>query len=158
MAAGGGRHARFFLARGNRVVAVDRRVDALRTWTAEPRARVVQADLEASGWPFKPGVFGGVIVVHYLWRPLFPALSAALAPGGALIYETFAVGNERYGRPSNPDYLLREGELLEGFADLKTVEYEHRTVREPNPAVVQRLCAIRPAGPGPRSPRRESLR
>jgi hypothetical protein len=84
-------------------------------------------------------------VTHYLHRPLFPALGAALAQGGMLIYETFAVGNERFGRPSNPDFLLRPGELLDAFAGLTVIAFEQGEVNRPRPAVIQRIAAI--AGP-----------
>jgi hypothetical protein len=83
-----------------------------------------------------------VVVTNYLYRPLFPALMAALAPGGVLIYETFARGNEACGHPANPDYLLRRGELLEIAGDARIVAYEDLSVDEPRPAVVQRICAV----------------
>jgi len=86
-----------------------------------------------------------VVVTNYLHRPLFPHLLAALAPGGILIYETFAAGNERYGRPSNPDFLLAPGELLEvARGRLQIVAYEALDVSVPAPASVQRLCALAP--------------
>jgi len=101
------------------------------------------ADLEKGPWPFEGQRFAGVVVVHYLWRPLFSRLLAAVAPGGALIYETFAAGNERYGRPSNPDFLLRPGELLEvARGRLRVLAYEDLFVSDPKPAMVQRICAV----------------
>ena len=105
-----------------------------------------QADLESGPWPYADGMFGGVIVVNYLHRPLFPRLSASLAPGGVLIYETFARGNESYGRPSNPHFLLEPGELLAvaGAAGLRVVAFEDGYTPIPRPAVVQRLAAVRP--------------
>ena len=96
-----------------------------------------------SPWPYAGKRFSGIVVVNYLHRPLFPLLLAALAEGGVLIYETFAVGNERYGRPSNPAFLLRPGELLEAVRDqLEVIAYEALDVPDPKPAVLQRICAV----------------
>ncbi|HZR81542.1 MAG TPA: class I SAM-dependent methyltransferase [Candidatus Binatia bacterium] len=155
VAAGGGRHARLFLERGHRVVAVDRDVSALRALEAGSRAEahasgrleIVEADLEGGApWPLAGRTFAGVVVANYLHRPLLPTLVAGVAPGGALLYETFAAGNERYGRPSNPDFLLRRGELLEAVRGaLEIVAYENVTIESPRPAVVQRIAACRPA-------------
>lgn len=135
VASGAGRHARLFAQRGLEVVAVDREPQQI------PGVRFVQADLEdASPWPFPGERFGAIVVTNYLHRPLLPVLAAALADGGFLIYETFMAGNERFGRPSNPDYLLRPGELLEAFARLTVVAFEQGTTGK---AVLQRLCAVR---------------
>jgi SAM-dependent methyltransferase len=142
IAAGGGRHSRFFAARGHRVVAVDRDVSALGDIAGvEP----VQADLEdGSPWPLGGRRFAGIVVTNYLYRPLFPALIAALEEGGALIYETFAAGNGKYGKPDNPDFLLRDNELIERLAGpLVVVAYEHRYTDAPKPAIVQRAAARR---------------
>jgi SAM-dependent methyltransferase len=109
-----------------------------------PGARFVQADLEdGSPWPFPGERFQGIVVTNYLHRPLFPVLRDALAEGGVLIYETFMLGNERYGKPSNPRFLLRPGELLEAFKDLMLKGYEEGEVARPKPAMIQRLCAVR---------------
>ena len=145
VAAGGGRHARWLADRGHAVTAVDRDTDALRE-LAHPRITVVTADLENGAWPFAGRAFDTVVVVDYLWRPLLPSLFDALAPGGMLCYETFATGNERFGRPRNPDFLLRSGELLE-FARgrLEVLEYAHGEHGEPPNAVRQRLLARRPS-------------
>ena len=144
VAAGHGRHARFFGERGHPVVAVDRNVSRLADLAELPEAQIIQADLEAHAWPFTAERFDGIIVTNYLHRPLLPLLADALSAGGVLIYETFAEGNERYGRPSNPDFLLREGELEEVFAPLlKVLEYEHGYIEKPKPAVRQGICAIR---------------
>jgi SAM-dependent methyltransferase len=106
--------------------------------------RFVQADLEGGNpWPFGAERFEGVVVANYLHRPLFEHLAAALAPGGVLVYETFMAGNERYGKPSNPEFLLRPGELLEAFRDLTVVAFEQGSVARPKQAVIQRLCALR---------------
>ena len=141
LACGTGRHARWLAARGLEVVAVDR----------EPRsiagARFVRAELEGGRpWPFPGQRFAGIVIANYLHRPLYETLLTALAPHGVLIYETFMGGNERFGRPSNPAYLLRPGELLEAFASLQVLAFEQGCVLEPRPARVQRLCARRQSG------------
>jgi hypothetical protein len=89
-----------------------------------------------------------VLVTHYLWRPILPAVVGAVASGGVLIYETFAVGNQRFGKPSNPDFLLRHGELLAACADLRIVAYEDGFA-EPPPRQVQRIVAVRETGSDP---------
>ena len=137
VACGSGRHARWFAERGIGVVAVDRVPRSI------PGVRFVQADLEAgAAWPFASARFAGIVVTNYLHRPLFADLRASLAPDGVLIYETFMLGNERYGRPSNPSFLLRPGELLSAFAGLRILAFEQGRVRAPKPALIQRLCAI----------------
>lgn len=101
------------------------------------------ADLENGPWPYAGWHFDAVIVTNYLHRPLFSPLLAALADGGVLIYETFAAGNERYGRPGNPDFLLKPGELLElARGRLRVAAYEDLYVETPKPAMIQRLCAV----------------
>jgi SAM-dependent methyltransferase len=138
VACGSGRHARLFAGRGLEVVAVDREEQAL------PGIRFVKADLEdGSPWPFAGQRFAAVVVTNYLHRPLFPHLAAALDEGGVLIYETFMAGNERFGRPSNPQFLLRPGELLEAFAGLHLAAFEPGRVETPKTAMIQRLCALR---------------
>jgi SAM-dependent methyltransferase len=153
LAAGRGRHARFFAARGARVTAVDRAADALAEVAALPNVTTVTADLEAGAWPFGDTRFDAIVVVHYLHRPLMPRLRAALAPHGTLLYETFAQGNELHGRPSNPDFLLAPGELLRWAGEappLTVVAFEQGTVRLPDrSAVVQRLAAVGGARPWP---------
>ena len=139
VAAGGGRHARCLAQRGHPVTAVDRDTAAL---AQTPGLRVVEADLEdGSAWPLAGQQFAGVIVANYLHRPLFPLLIDSLLPGGVLIYETFALGNEAFGRPRNPDFLLKPGELLQAFAGLTVIAYEHGRIDSPHPKVVQRICA-----------------
>ncbi|HUI34725.1 MAG TPA: class I SAM-dependent methyltransferase [Stellaceae bacterium] len=141
IAAGSGRHTKLFLDRGFRVRAVDRDVTALST-LAGPRCTVEQVDLETGGpWPLEGG-YDGIVVTNYLHRPLFPEIAGALAPGGGVIYETFALGNERFGRPSNPEFLLRPGELLDAFASLTVVAFEQGEIASPRPAVVQRIAAV----------------
>lgn len=138
VACGSGRHATFFLARKLKVTAVDRERRDI------PGARFVQADLEdGSPWPLAGERFEGIVVTNYLHRPLFPALEEALAEGGVLIYETFMAGNERFGKPSNPAFLLRPGELLDAFPNLAVRGFEEGLVADPKPAMIQRLCAVR---------------
>jgi SAM-dependent methyltransferase len=146
VAAGSGRHARLFAQRGHRVLALDRDVAALRELAASvPGIDVLQADLEGAPWPLVGRTFGAVVVVDYLWRPLLPALVASVAPGGVLLYETFMVGHERLGRPRNPDFLLRPGELPDAVRGaLEVLEHEEGPEGEPRVAVRQRLCARRP--------------
>jgi SAM-dependent methyltransferase len=142
VAAGSGRHARMLAELGHRVEAVDRDAPALLALANLPGIETRVADLEAGAWPYAGESFAGVVVTNYLHRPLLPALVAALAPGGILIYETFAAGNERFGRPSNPDFLLRPGELLEAVRGrLRVIAYEDLEVAAPKPAMVQRICA-----------------
>ena len=142
VAAGAGRHTYMFLARGHPVVAVDRDTSRL---IPQPTLTIMNADLESGPWPLGTRRFAGVVVTNYLHRPLFPAIAGAVADGGALIYETFAQGNERFGKPSNPDFLLRPGELLElaRAAGLRVLAYEDLTVETPRPACVQRIAATR---------------
>ncbi|MDH3232445.1 MAG: class I SAM-dependent methyltransferase [Alphaproteobacteria bacterium] len=154
LAAGSGRHTRYFLGLGHPVVAIDRDVSRLAeldtgTGGSEITAEVVEADLEGGApWPLAERRFDAVVVTNYLYRPLFSHLRNALAPDGVLLYETFAVGNEAYGRPRNPDHLLRPGELLEmARGALTVIAYECGMVRRSaGPAVVQRICARRDNG------------
>ncbi len=121
----------------------DRDPAALAGLSGIPGITVRCADLEGGPWPYEGQQFAGIVVTNYLHRPLFPHLLAALAPDGALIYETFAAGNERYGRPSNPAFLLTPGELQEVVRGrLQVVAFEDQFVPEPKPAMVQRICAI----------------
>jgi SAM-dependent methyltransferase len=148
LACGGGRHTRLFLERGHPVTAVDIDVSGLADLQVHPRLDVLQADLEHAPWPLPGRRFGVVVVTNYLWRPLFPMIVAAVDDGGVLLYETFALGNEAYGRPSNPDFLLKPGELLEAVRGrLQIVAYEHGYLDRPRPAIKQRLCAVRTDGP-----------
>jgi SAM-dependent methyltransferase len=143
LACGAGRHARHFAARGATVVAVDRDAAAVAALAAVTGVFTRVADLEGGAWPFAPASFDAVVVANYLHRPLFGPILAALRPGGVLIYETFMAGNERFGRPSNPDFLLRPGELLAAVEGrLEVVAFEQGEVATPRPAVVQRICAV----------------
>lgn len=143
VACGGGRHARYLAGLGHRVEAVDRDLEAVRELAGVTGVTARAADLEGGPWPYAGQRFDAIVVTHYLHRPLFPHLLAALAAGGVLIYDTFAAGNERYGRPGNPDFLLRPGELLElARGRLRIVAYEDVYTDDPKPAMVQRLCAV----------------
>jgi SAM-dependent methyltransferase len=144
LAAGGGRHTRFLLGLGYRVTAVDRDVSALADLREQPALTILAADLEDGGsWPLGSQRFAGVIVTNYLHRPLLADIVASVAAGGCLIYETFAVGNERFGKPSNPDFLLQPGELLDAVrGHLTVLAYENLEVAEPKPAIVQRIAAV----------------
>lgn len=144
VACGSGRHARYLAAQGFTVEAVDSDLSVSADLAALPRISLRQADLETGPWPYAPASFQGVVVTNYLHRPLFPRLIEALAPGGVLIYETFALGNERYGRPKNPNFLLLSGELLEVVrGKLRVIAYEDVLLERPRLACVQRICAIR---------------
>ena len=146
LAAGEGRHGRLFLERGNQVTLVDRSLKGLRDLEYEEKAEIVQADLEdGSPWPFMGRLFAGVVVINYLYRPLIKDLIKSIEPEGVLIYETFSRGNEDYGRPSNPDFLLKPGELLE-FVEgtMQVLAYENGIEGKGTPEkVIQRICAIR---------------
>jgi SAM-dependent methyltransferase len=149
VACGHGRHSRYLAGLGLQVLAVDRDAQALATLRGVPGVQTLEADLEGSAWPFAGERFDGVVVTNYLHRPLFAQMVGSLAPDGVLIYETFAQGNERYGRPSNPRFLLLPGELLEIARGLRVLAYEHLFVSAPGPALVQRLCARNgPSVPG----------
>jgi SAM-dependent methyltransferase len=144
VASGRGRHARWLAGLGFVVDAVDRDAAALATLEGVAGIEPLCADIESGPWPYAHQTFAAVIVTNYLHRPLFPDLIAAVAAGGVLIYETFSAGNERYGRPSNPNFLLRRGELLEVVRGrLEVIAYEDMHVERPRSAVVQRVCALK---------------
>lgn len=145
LACGGGRHSLLLAERGYRVVAVDRDADALaRIEVSSPGIATRVADLEGEPWPFQGRRFDGIVVTNYLFRPLLPMLLESLDENGVLIYETFMLGNERCGKPSNPAFLLRPHELLDLVRGKLTVTaFEQGQVSVPRPAVVQRLCATR---------------
>jgi SAM-dependent methyltransferase len=147
LACGGGRHARALAGLGHRVLAVDRDPAALER-VAGPGITVQKVDLEGEGfeWPFEADRFAGIVVTNYLHRPLFPLLFRSLAPNGLLIYETFAQGNEHFGKPSNPNFLLRPGELLEVALREggRVIAFEDGYVEKPKPAMVQRICFMKP--------------
>ena len=149
LAAGAGRHAKLLRDGGFDVTAVDRDIAALQQ-LAGRGCQVRQIDLETGApWPLGGG-WDAIVVTNYLYRPLLPPIAAALAPGGVVIYETFAAGNERFGRPRNPDFLLQPGELLAAFGALTTIAFEQGEVTRPRPAVIQRIAAVN--GPPGRLP------
>lgn len=153
LACGGGRHARYFLDRGHPVTLIDRNVDAVLDLAGNPLAEVIEFDLEQGRpWPLPDRRFAAVVVVNYLYRPLFPHLIQALDDDGVLIYDTFARGNERYNRPRNPDHLLKADELVDaiwGATGVHIVAFEHGIANEAScVGVKQRICAVK-ARPAP---------
>lgn len=152
-ACGGGRHAAWLAEQGFRIEAVDRDVGALASLATIPGVQGREADLENGPWPYRGRQFDGIVVTNYLFRPRLAALLECIVPGGVLIYETFMLGNERHGKPSNPDFLLRPGELLDRLHDgYLIVAFEQGEVALPRPAVIQRVCAIRQPAAPPRLP------
>ena len=144
IAAGSGRHTQYLLDKGHSVVSIDKDVSRLAR-IRDARLSIAQVNLEVPrSWPFKSGAFAGIIVTNYLHRPLFPIIIKALAAGGLLVYETFAQGNEKFGKPTNPDYLLEPGELIQlTTGHLHIIGYEDVAVDQPKPARIQRICASR---------------
>lgn len=146
VACGSGRHLHWFAERGCQVTGVDR--DIGNAQQLLPNARLVQADIENGPWPLvnttdgEPELFDAVVVTNYLWRPLMSTLLASLAPGGVLLFETFAAGNETVGRPARPDFLLQNGELLHICRDLHIVAFENGFLEQPD-RFVQRIAAVR---------------
>ena len=148
VACGSGRHLRWLAGQGFRLTGVDR--DSAAVEPLRPLGRIVVADIEGGPWPFAGERFDGVVVTHYLWRDRLADIVGAVAPGGVLLYETFAVGNETVGKPSRPDFLLRPGELLQATQGLEVVAYQNGFLDGP-PRFLQRIAAVRPgavsAGP-----------
>lgn len=149
VACGSGRHLRWLAAQGFVVTGVDH--DAAALAPLGGIGRTVAADIEAGPWPLAGERFDAVVVTNYLWRPLWPALLASLADGSVLIYETFALGNAAFGKPSNPDFLLRPGELLEACRGLHVVAYEDGLLDAPLRRV-QRIVAVRTPAAGTHHP------
>lgn len=141
VACGRGRHSRFFASLGCTVVAVD--ADAAALASVGEAAQGVCADIENGPWPFAGRRFDAVVVTNYLWRPLLPTIIDSVQPGGVLLYETFAAGNEAFGKPSRPDFLLKPGELLHACDGMDIVAYEHGLLDAPA-RMVQRIAAFRP--------------
>lgn len=148
IACGGGRHGRLFLGRGHPVLFADRDVGGVADLAGRPEVEIVQADFEGgAAWPLAGRRFAGVVVTNYLWRPILPRIIELVGPGGLLLYETFARGNEAFGRPSNPDFLLKPGELFEAVrGKLAVLAYAQRVVDAPRPAVIQHIAARRAGG------------
>lgn len=153
VACGAGRHTRFLHGQGHRLTALDRDPAAIAAIAGV--AEAIEADIEGGPWPLADRAFAGVVVTNYLWRPRLRDIVAAVAPGGVLLYETFAQGNESVGRPARPDFLLAPGELLAAAAGLRVVAYEDGFLAAPD-RFVQRIAAVRPsaapAGTPPRYP------
>ncbi|MBV8247232.1 MAG: class I SAM-dependent methyltransferase [Comamonas sp.] len=141
LACGLGRHMRLLHAQNHTVTGVDKAQDAIEA--VADLGQAIRADIENQAWPLAGRSFDGVVVTNYLWRPLWPQILASVRPGGVLLYETFAQGNEAYGKPSRPDFLLAPGELLEVCKGWTVVAYEHGVLDQPE-RVVQRIAAIRP--------------
>lgn len=151
LACGAGRHTRLLLDAGFKVCAVDRDVESLAALESLG-ATCFQIDLEQDGfaWPFAAEQFAGIIVTNYLHRPLMASILHSLADHGVLIYATFAIGNEKYGRPRNPDFLLQENELIKHFVlpespdwQQHCLAFEHTYVNQGTEAIVQRICIRR---------------
>lgn len=145
LACGGGRHARFFLERGHPVTVVDRDTSGVKDLEDRPGVEILEHDLESGApWPLSGRFFEGVVVTNYLWRPILSDIVASVAPGGVLLYETFARGQEKFGHPHNPDFQLKPGELLEAVEGvLRVLAFEDLIVEEPDPKAVQRIAALR---------------
>jgi SAM-dependent methyltransferase len=149
VACGSGRHLRWLAAQGFAVTGVDR--DGAALAASGGLGRTVTADIETGPWPLGGERFDAVVVTNYLWRPLWPALLASVAGGGVLIYETFALGNEAFGKPSNPDFLLRPGELLEACRGLHVVAFEDGVLDAPLRRI-QRIVAVKTPAADARHP------
>ncbi|TVO65757.1 class I SAM-dependent methyltransferase [Denitromonas ohlonensis] len=150
LACGRGRHARWLADRGCHVTAADRDPAALAAIDAHPGVTPCALDLESGdAWPWPDASFDAIVVTNYLHRPSFDRLAALLCPGGLLIYETFMLGNAAFGKPSNPNFLLMPGELLERTREAFTVlAFEQGEIARPAPAMVQRICARKGEAPG----------
>lgn len=144
LACGKGRNARYLANLGHRITLIDHDLSGVVDLAGDRRFKLIKHDLEHSPWPFAARSFDGIVITNYRYPPLYPHLITALSDGGTLIYDTFAVGNEHYGRPRNPAFLLEPGELLDAFAaDLHIVAYDHGYVDAPKAAIRQRLCACK---------------
>lgn len=146
LACGSGRHARWLAGQGKQVFAVDRDFEAISGLQGVAGVRAETMDLEGERWPLAGRRFAGIVVTNYLWRPRLPDLLALLAPGGVLIYETFMLGNEAYGKPSRAEFLLQPGELkaVAEQGGLQVLDFCEGYVDQPKPAMRQAVCALRP--------------
>lgn len=144
LACGAGRHTALLASLGHAVLAIDQDTSAVQLLQSD-LIQTLEVDLETSEWPLKDRQFSGIIVTNYLYRPFLDQLPRMLSEGGILIYETFAEGNAEFGKPSNPDFLLKPGELLAlaGQTELKVIAYENIYLDQPKPAMVQRICAVK---------------
>ncbi len=144
VACGNGRNTRYLHTLAHKVVATDKDLAGVRDLEGNSDIELYETDLELGGWPFRVEQFTGIIITNYLYRPHFPCIASSLVPNGLLIFETFAAGNERFGRPHNPDYLLQPNELLHAFMDsLDIIAFEQAEDHQPQQAVRQRICARR---------------
>ncbi|MBT8423324.1 MAG: class I SAM-dependent methyltransferase [Gammaproteobacteria bacterium] len=144
LACGSGRHLRLLRDSGYTACGVDRDTSAAGELASPGVIELLQYDLERDRWPFGSAEYAAIIVCNYLHRPLFPCIADTLQPGGVLLYETFAVGNEQYGRPRNPDFLLRPGELRAVFGHFIVLNFEELTEHGDTPAVRQRIAVRKP--------------
>ncbi len=146
LACGSGRHARLLAKQNHPVFAVDRNKEALSQLAGVSGIETACLELEGGDWPLAGQHFAGIVVSNYLWRPRFTDLLALLAPGGVLIYETFMLGNEAYGKPSNPDFLLQPGELrtLTAAAGLREIAFVEGYAEKPKPCMRQAIVVMRP--------------
>jgi len=146
LACGNGRHTKFLIEQGFDVTSVDINQNALNEVAKISKSRVLSADLENGEWPFAERSFDGIVVTNYLHRPQLELITNTLTDRGLLIYETFMIGNERYGKPSNPAFLLRPNELNNIFAhSMLILKSEQGHIRFPKEATVQRVCAVKRA-------------
>lgn len=144
LACGGGRHSTFLSEKGFSVVAVDIDIEAI-TQEKPENTDILYANLEADAWPFNAVEFDGIVVVNYLWRSQFSDIKNSLKPGGVVIFDTFMIGNEEYGRPTNSKFLLKSGELKDAFADMDIIAFEEGYVDNPSPAMRQSIVARKKA-------------
>ena len=144
LACGAGRHSRYLAKLDFSVIAVDQDVSLIEV-NADTRISPQKLDLELEEWPILGSHFDGIVVTNYLYRPHLDQLPLMLNEGGVLIYETFAQGNEVFGKPSNPNFLLKTGELLALTSrhGLKVLAYEDIYLDRPKPAMMQRICAVK---------------
>jgi SAM-dependent methyltransferase len=144
LACGSGRHARYLANLDLSVTAVDQDIRLIKS-VHSAQITPEQWDLELEAWPLEGRLFDGIVVTNYLYRPHLDRLPQMLNSGGVLIYETFAQGNEAFGKPSNPNFLLKTGELLDLTArhGLKVIAYEDIYQDNPKPAMMQRICAVK---------------
>lgn len=145
LAGGTGRHARFLSQKGFKILLVDNQISKAKDLQNVEGIKLVECDLEdGNSLPFPASTFQGIVVTNYLYRPIFPQLLCLLEVGGILIYETFAVGHEKYGRPTNPDYLLKSGELINLVSpQMRVIAYEEHSITRPTKAYVQSLVAAK---------------
>lgn len=144
LACGGGRHGRLLHALGHPVALIDRDLTGCADLQGQPGIELIAADLEQAPWPLAGRAFAAILVTNYLWRPLFPCIIGALQPGGLLLYETFMRGNERFGKPASPDFLLAPNELFDRCRDACDIlAFEQGEEAAPKPAMRQRICAVK---------------